>query len=256
VSDEPFRFHASKKPLPPVLDPPGPLKYNFIRFGLRFFIGFYLRIRLERAELLPQDQPFLVCFSHPNWVDPMILVAHWPQKRWLYIFGPREEDMKSGWRNRLITWARIAVPFRPEKDDLLDTTRRAVGVMKKGYILAIAGEGRLSDRDGAIVPLQDGAAFFALRARVPIAPVAIIGTRWLRFRKVIKMRFGEPVATDGRRADRETMAAITAELEERFKGLLADVVPEPPPGRFGRWITDVFNERPWLTDPSKDPTKN
>ena len=46
-------------------------------------------------------------------------------------------------------------------------------------MLAIAGEGRLSDREGAIVPLQEGAAFFALRARVPIVPLAIIGTRWL-----------------------------------------------------------------------------
>ena len=60
----------------------------------------------------------------------------------------------------------------------------------------IAGEGRLSDREGRIVPLEDGSAFFALRARVPIVPVAIIGTRWLRFGKRITLRAGAPIPVD------------------------------------------------------------
>jgi 1-acyl-sn-glycerol-3-phosphate acyltransferase len=249
------RAAAARPQLAPVLDPPGPLKYNFIRLGLRFFIGCYLRVQVEGEERLPTGTAYLVCFSHPNWVDPMILVAHWPGKRWLYIFGPRETDMRVGWRNRLITWGRIAVPFRPSKDDLLDTTRRAVGVMKKGYLLAIAGEGRLSDREGELLPLQTGPAFFALRAGVPIVPVAIIGTRWLRFGKRVRVRIGEPVATAGRRADREAVAAVTIEAQEHLTVLLEGAVDEPPPGPFGRWLTDAFNERPWLTDPAADPTK-
>lgn len=236
-----------QRPLAPVLDPPGPRKYNFIKFGLRFFIGCYLRIRVENADHLP-DGPYLICFSHPNWVDPMILVAHWPDRRWLYIFGPRELDLRVGWRNRLIIWARISVPFRPTKDDLLETTRRAVGVLRQGHLLAIAGEGRLSDREGAIVPLEDGPAFFALRAGVPIVPAAVIGTRWLRFGKRVTLRIGTPVPTAGLRADRETVARLTADLQTAIEALLDGVVDEPPPGPFGRWLTDVFNERPWLTE--------
>jgi 1-acyl-sn-glycerol-3-phosphate acyltransferase len=250
----------SRKPNPsaPALDPPGPLKYNFIRYGLRFFVGCYLRVRVEGAENVPPESagPFLVCFSHPNWVDPMVLVSSWPGKRWLWIFGPRERDMQVGWRNRLIRWGRISVPFKPSKDDLLDTTRRALAVMKAGYCLAIAGEGRLSDRDGEILPLQDGVAFFALRASVPIVPVAIVGTRWLRFGKTVRVRIGEAVETAGKRADRENVAAVTDEVQRRFVPLLEGVVEEPPPGPFGRWMTDTFNERPWLDDPSLDPTKN
>jgi 1-acyl-sn-glycerol-3-phosphate acyltransferase len=238
-----------------VLGPPGRLKYNFIRYGLRFFIGCYLRVRVEGAARLPAEGPYLICFSHPNWVDPMVLVAHWPDRRWLYIFGPREADMRVGWRNRLITWGRIAVPFRPSKDDLLDTTRRAVGVLRRGYVLAIAGEGRLSDRDGAIVPLQEGPAFLALRAGVPIVPVAVIGTRWLRFGKLIRVRIGAAVDLAGRRADRETVATMTAETERRLSALLEDVVEEAPPGPFGRWLTEAFNERPWLNEGGRDPNE-
>jgi 1-acyl-sn-glycerol-3-phosphate acyltransferase len=227
--------------------PPGPLKYNFIRYGLRFFASCYLRVRVEGAERLP-DEPFLLNFSHPNWVDPVIVVAFWPQRRWIMIFGPREETMYSGGRNRLIRWARMGVPFKPGGRDLLNTTRRALAVFKRGHILAVAGEGRLSDEEGAIVPLEEGPGYLALRAQVPIVPVAIIGTRWLRFGKRVTMRVGDALPTAGRRPDRETMAAVTAELTEAMEKLLEGVVGEPPPGRFGRWLTDVFNERPWLDE--------
>lgn len=237
-----------RPPLLPVGDPPGPLKYNFIKLGLRFFVGCYLRVRVEGAANLPSDRPYLICFSHPNWVDPIVLVAHWPDRRWVYIFGPREADMGVGWRNRLIVWGRISVPFRPTKQDLLETTRRAVGVMREGNLLAIAGEGRLSDREGAIVPLEDGPAFFALRAGVPIVPVAVIGTRWLNFGKRIVVRIGEAVPTTGLRADRETVARVTADLQVAVEQLLEGVEDTPPPGPFGCWLTDAFNERPWLTE--------
>ena len=227
--------------------PPGLLRRSFVRYGIRFFVGSYLRVRHEGFATLPQP-PYLLNFSHPNWVDPFLLASHWPREDALFIFGPKEEDMNSGWRNMLIRWSHMAVPFRPSKTDLIDTTRRATSVLKAGYVLALAGEGRLSDREGAIVPLQDGSAFFALRARVPIVPMAIIGTRWLRFGKEVTMRVGPAIPTAGRRPDRESVADLTAQLQAAMERLLVGVQDEPPPGRFGRWFTDIFNERPWLNE--------
>ncbi len=236
--------------------PPSRFKHAFVRYGLRFFISCYLRVRVEGKENIPADRAYLLNFSHPNWVDPMAIVAFWPEPPWVYVFGPREEDMGNGWRNRVIHWSDLSVPFKPSKSDLLDTTRRAVAVMDAGNVLSIAGEGRLSDDEGAIVPLQDGAAFFALRARVPILPVAIIGTRWLRFGKTVRLRAGKPLEVDGLRANREGVVELTNRLQAAYVDLLADVVPERPPGPFGRWLTDVFNERPWLTDPNWTPASS
>lgn len=228
-----------------VPEPPGPLRYHFLRICIRLLLSCYLRVSVEGKDRLPREQTYLLNFSHPSWIDPPVLVGFWPDRRWIFIFGPKEEDMQRGGRNRLIRWARRGVPFKPSKSDLLDTTRRAMAVLKRGHILAVAGEGRLSDREGAIVPLEDGSAFLALRAGVPIVPAAIIGTRWLRFGKRVTLRIGDPITPAGRRADRGGVASMTAELQAAMERLVEGVIGEPPPGPFGRWLTDVFSERPW-----------
>lgn len=233
----------------PAPEPAGLLKRNFIRYGIRFFIRCYLRVRKEGFEHLSVDPPYILNFSHPNWVDPFMVTAFWPKRHRLFIFGPREEDMRAGWRNRLIGWSRIAVPFKPSRSDLIDTTRRATGVLRAGYVLAIAAEGRLSDREGAIVQLKDGAAFLALRTKVPIVPMAIIGTRWLRFGKRMTLRVGQVIDPGDRKANRAGMEELTAELRSAMERLLEGVQEEGPPGPFGRWLTDLFNERPWLNQP-------
>ena len=247
---------ASDGPLP---WPPGPLKYGFIRHGLRLLISCYLRVRVEGAEHVPAPGtgPYLLNFSHPNWVDPLVIVGFWPDStRTIMIFGPKEEDMAVGGRNRIIRWSRMSVPFRPTKRELLQTTRRAASVLRAGLVLAVAGEGRLSDEEGTIVPLEEGPAYLALRAQVPIVPVVIIGTRWLRFGKRVTVRIGSPLSTAGRRATRAGVDEVTRELSGAMQNLLEGVVGEPPPGPFGRWLTDVFNERPWLDmDPANSRQK-
>jgi 1-acyl-sn-glycerol-3-phosphate acyltransferase len=232
----------------PAPEPAGLLKRTFIRYGIRVLAACYLRVRLEGSERVPAAPPYVLCFNHPNWVDPFLVVGWWPKRHRMFIFGPREENMRVGWRNRLIAWARLAVPFKPSRTNLIDTTRRATGVLQAGYVLAIAGEGRLSDREGEIVPLQDGAAFFALRGRVPIIPVAVIGTRWLRFGKRIRLVVGQPIELGHRRANRAGMTSVGAELTAAMEELLAGVEDELPPGPVGRWLTEVFADRPWLKE--------
>ena len=72
--------------------------------------------------------------------------------------------------------------------------------------------------------------------------------RWLRFGKAIELRIGSPVELGGLRADRAGVAALTVRLQGAMEELLVGVEEEPPPGPFGRWLTDLFNERPWLNE--------
>jgi 1-acyl-sn-glycerol-3-phosphate acyltransferase len=202
----------------------------------------YMRIRFEGRERLP-DGPAIYCFNHLSWADPFALMAILPFRPRLFFFGPKEEDMLTGGRNRLMHWTGATIPYKPGKNDLLVATRRVGAVIKSGGVVAIAGEGRIGAVPSELLPLNDGPAFFALRSHVPLVPIAIVGTSWLRFGGRVTVRLGEPIVTTGR-PDRATIAATSETLRSRMVALLADAPAEVPPGRLGRWLSERFNDWP------------
>jgi 1-acyl-sn-glycerol-3-phosphate acyltransferase len=140
-------------------------------------------------------------------------------------------------------WTGTAIPFKPGKNDLVEATRRTEAVLASGAIVAIAGEGRIHVHESELLPLSDGPAFFALRAGVPIIPVAINGTSWLRFGGRVTVRLGEPIPVSGR-ASREAVAALTAATEAALRSMVRDAPDVETPGRFGRALTERFNDWP------------
>ena len=208
----------------------------------------YVRLRVHGKKGLPRE-PYLLCFNHQSWTDPLLLLAVLPWRTRVFFFGPKEEDMDHGWRNRLIRWTGTSVPYRPAKDDLLGATRRVQAVFDAGNMLAIAGEGRIHAGEGALLPLSEGAAFFALRSSVPIVPCAINGTSWLCFGRTVRVRFGRPITAEAR-PTQAAVQALTGRLWTELHDLCQGYPDPPPPGRFGRWFTDVFNEWPEDTRPA------
>jgi 1-acyl-sn-glycerol-3-phosphate acyltransferase len=200
----------------------------------------YLRPRLEDRGRLPPG-PAIYCFSHLNWIDPFVLMATLPMRPRLYFFGPKEEDMAVGGRNRLMQWTCATVPYRPGKNDLIEATRRVSAVLSSGGVLAIAGEGRIHASERELLPLEEGPAYFALRSGVPIVPIAISGTSWLKLGRRVRVVVGEPIEVSGR-PRREAVDALTEETWTALHGLVADRPDFPPPGPVGRWLTEVFND--------------
>ena len=178
-----------------------------------------------------------------SWADPFVLMAVLPFRPRLWFFGPKEEDMDVGGRNRLMTWTGSAIPYKPAKNDLLDATRRVGVVLGTGAVVAIAGEGRIHARESELLQLSEGAAFFGLRSGVPLVPIAIRGTSWLRFGGRVGVRVGEPIVVSGR-PTRENVDDATARLTASLRALVTDAPDPPVPGRFGRWVTELFNDWP------------
>ncbi|CAN5470635.1 hypothetical protein BH20CHL7_BH20CHL7_11800 [soil metagenome] len=219
------------------------LRYRVSRIVVSSVTRSYVRVRLEGREHLPPG-PAIYCFNHLSWADPFVLMAVLPLRPRLSFFGPKEEDMGAGGRNRTMSWSGATIPYKPGKNDLLDATRRVSAVIRAGGVVAIAGEGRIGPIESRLLPLSDGPAYFALRSGVPLVPVAINGTSWLRCGRRVRVQVGAAIVVEGR-ADRRTVAATSGLLRARLAALIADA-PDmaPPTGPVGRWLSDRFNDWP------------
>lgn len=202
----------------------------------------WVRYSVEGRDHLP-DRPAIYCFNHLSWTDPIVLMATLPMRPHLYFFGPKEEDMGVGGRNRLVHWTGMSIPYKPGKNDLLEAARRVAAVIGDGGVVAFPGEGRIGAIETALLPMSEGPAYFALRSKLPLVPIAINGTSSLAFGARIRVRIGVPIEATGR-PDRATVAATTADLTERMQALLADPPAGPAPGRIGAWLTELFNDWP------------
>ncbi len=202
----------------------------------------WVRLEVQDRERLP-DGPAIYAFNHLSWADPFILMATLPMRPRLSFFGPREEDMAAGGRNRLMAWTGATIPYKPGKNDLLDATRRVGALLAAGGVVAIAAEGRIGAIESRVLPLNDGPAYFALRSRVPLVPVAINGVSWLRFGARVRIRIGVPIAGDGR-PDRARVAAMTEALQAALAELVAGASEPERRGRVAGRLTELFNDWP------------
>ncbi|HUQ44910.1 MAG TPA: lysophospholipid acyltransferase family protein [Candidatus Limnocylindria bacterium] len=216
-------------------------RHWFSRTLSAILMRLWFRVTVEGREHF-QDRPCLYAFNHLGWMDPLAMLATFPSKPRLYFYGPKEENMLIGTKNRFMWWTGIPVPFSPHKDDLRESVRRAQAVFDSGGSLAIAPEGRIHVHEGDLLPLEEGAAYLALRAQVPIVPVAISGTSSGRFRGPLRVRIGPPIETSGVRPTRGAIAHFSARSWHAIRAMVDGDGPLLPPGRLGRWLTDSFND--------------
>ena len=165
----------------------------------------------------------------------------------LYLFGGLALAMNLGayfFSDRIVLRMHRAREVTPaEAPDLHAMVGRGARILDAGWVIAIAGEGRIHRGERELLPLADGPAYFALRAGVPVIPLAINGTSWLGFRRTIRLRVGEPISVEGR-PTRDAVEALTARTAAALLALVADF-PEPSrPGPLFRFLTEQFNEWP------------
>lgn len=186
----------------------------------------WLGLRVHGRENLPRTGPYVLAPTHRSNLD--IPVAAAVSARRLRYMGK-----DSLWKVRpigAVLSALGAFPVVRGSADL-EALKRCVEVLRRGEPLVLFPEG--TRRSGPFVSdLFDGAAFVAVKAGVPIVPVAIAGTEesMAKGRRRISrgrcvMVIGAPMRDtvfEANRASREELAAITGRLQERLQVLLND----------------------------------
>jgi 1-acyl-sn-glycerol-3-phosphate acyltransferase len=215
-------------------------RHWFSRVLAKSVIRPWFRVTVVNPERFLRE-PGLYVFNHLSWMDTLLVIAVMPIRPRLYMYGPKQADINSGGRNRFMWWTGIPIPFSPEKDDVRTSVKRAQAVFDSGGVLAIAAEGAIHVHEGELMRFEEGAAYLALRAGVPIVPLAITGTSWAHFRGRVLVRIGEPIQTQGR-PTREAVARYTGLAWHALHAMIANDRDLPPPGPIGRRLTDMFND--------------
>ena len=120
-------------------------------------------------EHLPQKGGYILAFNHRSWKDVPLSFYAVPGYR---HFVGKEEHYNNAFARFLFPKMGAIAVDRENID--LSTIRKIAGVLRNGEVLGIFPEGtRNRDEDGDMLRFKNGAAFFAMQARVPVVPVYI-----------------------------------------------------------------------------------
>jgi 1-acyl-sn-glycerol-3-phosphate acyltransferase len=181
-----------------------------------------IRFVVAGAEHLPLDRAAVYCSNHQSNVDPPILFEALHPR--LHILYKREID-----RIPLLARAFRVGGFIPidrgRKEMALRSIEAGAAALRAGGSFLIFPEGTRSRR-GELLPFKSGGFLMALKAGVPIVPVAVQGGLDIMPRgsrllhpATLSIRVGEPIDTAGR--DQRARTQLVAEVRERIAALLA-----------------------------------
>jgi len=168
------------------------------RLSARLFLWLTdLRLEVNGLENLPRDAPYVLVANHASYLDGVVVVAALPG---YYSFVAKQELRKQLipgiYLDRLGTEYVERFAIRQSAQD----TNRIVGAALAGRRLAFFPEGTFRSAPG-LLPFRLGAFVAAVKARVPVVPVAIRGTRailrdgnWLPKHGEITVTIGKPIA--------------------------------------------------------------
>ena len=195
------------------------LLYRICRNLLVGFSRLYWRLRVVGREHVPEGA-FVLAPVHRSNIDTP-LVAGVTTRRLRYM------GKDSMWKHRGPGWLFSALGAFPVRRGTADRAamRRCLEVLAGGEPLVVFPEG--GRRSGPVVgDISEGAAYLAIRARVPIVPVGIGGSEramtkgsWVLRPVRTAVVIGPPMAPGGDGSGRASRREVR-ELSERLRGEL------------------------------------
>lgn len=184
-----------------ILDPSGNLAHKVARLWARWILASAgITVKVKGKERLLHDRPQVVFSNHSSYFDVFCLLAYLPiQFRWL----AKAELFKIPLFGKAMEYGGYLPIDRSNPRRAYQSMSEAARRIRNGTSIVIFPEGTRSE-DGKLREFKSGGAILAIKAQVPIVPVALVGTHevmpkgTLRVkRRPIELRIGEPIFTEG-----------------------------------------------------------
>jgi 1-acyl-sn-glycerol-3-phosphate acyltransferase len=177
------------------------------------------RPKVRGLENIPADEPAILAANHQSFLDDLLLPLMVPKRKVVFL---AKADYFDKWYLRWFFKGANVIPVRRESRSAAeDALRAGVKALRENRLVGIFPEGTRSP-DGRLYRGKTGVARMALEARVPVIPVALVGTFELMpyDRKLpkpgrVELRFGKPLRFDRHYetpADRFVLRSVTDEI--------------------------------------------
>jgi 1-acyl-sn-glycerol-3-phosphate acyltransferase len=160
-----------------------------------------VRVKVEGLEKLIPGANYVFASNHLSYMDTPVILTHIPAD---FRFMAKDGLFKIPLLGtHLVQAGHIPVPREDPRAAVKTMNLAANSIRSRNISVLIFPEGGRSE-DGALQAFKDGAAFIAIKAGVPLVPLAISGTREIlamhsaTFRPGhVTLRVGDPIPTDG-----------------------------------------------------------
>jgi 1-acyl-sn-glycerol-3-phosphate acyltransferase len=160
-----------------------------------------VRVKVEGLEKLTPGANYVFASNHLSYMDTPVILTHIPAD---FRFMAKDGLFKIPLLGTHLGQAgHIPVPREDPRAAVKTMTFAANTIRSRNISILIFPEGGRSN-DGVTQPFKDGAAYIAIKAGVPVVPLAICGTREVLamhsatfHRGAVTLRIGEPIPTDG-----------------------------------------------------------
>jgi 1-acyl-sn-glycerol-3-phosphate acyltransferase len=217
--EEPEKKAETKKPAKNLYEPYSTprIAWEVVRVVVQLIFFLWMRGRLRGRYNVPRKGPYIIAANHLSWLDIPFVPAFVPGK---VSYMAKEELFhgKMGWLVRFLG----AFPVKRGERDR-QAIQAADQQLKQQKTFIIFPEGTRS-KTHTMTKGNPGLGMIALRAGVPVVPVAIWGSEagLKKFGAKVIISYGEPLILKpkGKKITREDIQESTDEVMKRIAAML------------------------------------